>query len=165
MSMYCPNCGANNNKKQNYCRFCGLNLRDTAKSLTSQIVFGEDSNLVKSLSSVKRVMDLALAALAGVLIVCAVGYFFFEMGFGKDMLKMGVVIFFLLETILGTVGYYQRKERSKARANKFEQNTTEQLESKEPVKFPEEKAFAPLPSVVENTTELLPIENKTRKLK
>jgi hypothetical protein len=162
--MFCPNCGAKNNKKQNYCRFCGLNLRDTAKSLTSQLVFGEDSNLVKSLSSVKRVMDLALATLAGVLIVCAVSYFFFDAGFGKGMLKMGVVIFFLLETILGTVGYYQRKERSKARANKFEQDTIEQLESKEAVKALEEKPFEPVPGVTEHSTELLPIVNKTRKI-
>jgi hypothetical protein len=162
--MFCPNCGAKNNKKQNYCRFCGLNLRDTAKSLTSQIVFGEDSNLVKSLSSVKRVIDLALAALAGVLVVCAVGYFFFESGLGKDMMKMGVVIFFLLETILGIVGYYQRQERSKVRANKFEQHPTEQLESKEAVKFLEEKPFEPAPNVIENSTELFPIINKTRKV-
>lgn len=74
--MFCPNCGASNNKKQNYCRFCGLNLQDTAKSLISQIVFGEDSNLAKSLSSVKRHIDLALAVLAGVSIVCAIAYFF-----------------------------------------------------------------------------------------
>jgi hypothetical protein len=161
--MYCPNCGANNSKKQNYCRFCGLNLRDTAKSLTSQIVFGEDSNLVKSLSSVKRVMDFALAVLAGVVIVCGVAYFFFGQGFGKDMMKIGIVIFFLLEAILGIVGYYQRKERSKARAKKFEQNTTEQLESKETVKLLEERPFAPVPSVAENSTELIPIENKTRR--
>src|SRR3712207_546618 len=137
--MFCPNCGAKNNKKQNYCRFCGLNLRDTAKSLTSQIVFGEDSNLVKSLSSVKRFMDLALAALAGVLIVSAIAYFFFDAGSGKGMLKIGVIIFFLLETILGTVGYYQRKARSKARANKFEQGTIEQLGTKEAVESLEEK--------------------------
>jgi uncharacterized membrane protein YvbJ len=165
MDMFCPNCGASNNKKQNYCRFCGLNLRDTAKSLTSQIVFGEDSSLVKSLGSVKRSLDFALAALAGVVIVSAVAYFFFKSGFGKDMMKFGVIIFFLLETVLGAVGYYQRKERSKARAtNKFEQSAGERIESKETARLLEEKPFEPLPSVVENTTELLPLENKTRRL-
>jgi hypothetical protein len=162
--MFCPNCGAKNNRKQNYCRFCGLNLRDAAKSLTSQLVFGEDSNLAKSLGSVKRVIDLALAALAGVVIFCAVAYFFFGSGFGKNMMKMGAVLFFLLEAILGTVGYYQRQERSKTRANKFEQKN-EELESKETVKLLEDKPFEPVPQVVENTTELFPIENRTRKFK
>jgi hypothetical protein len=141
-----------------------LNLRDTEKSLTSQIVFGEDSNLVKSLSSVKRVIDSALAALVGILIVCAVAYFFFGSGFGKNLMKLGVVMFFLLEAVLGAVGYYQRRERSRARANKFEQAGTEQLEPKEAVGFLEEKPFDPVPRVSENTTELLPIGNKTRKV-
>jgi hypothetical protein len=162
--MFCPNCGARNSKKQNYCRFCGLSLRDVTKALISQLAFGEDSNLVKALGSVRRVMDLALASVAGVVIVCAVAYFFFKSGFGKDLMKMGVIIFFLLETILGIVGYYQRKERSKARAQKFEQNKTEPLKSEEAVRFLEEKPLEVVPSVVESPTELLPIENKTRKL-
>lgn len=162
--MFCPNCGASNNKKQNYCRFCGLNLQDTAKSLISQIVFGEDSNLAKSLSSVKRHIDLVLAVLAGVSIVCAIAYFFFGLGFGKDMMKIGIVIFFLLETILGTVGYYLRQERSKAKTNKFEPNPVGQFESKETAKLLEEKPFEPVPSVIENSTELFPVENKTRKI-
>lgn len=162
--MFCPNCGAKNNRKQNYCRYCGLSLRDTAKSLTSQLVFGEDSHWVKSLGSVKRVVDLALAALAGALIVGAVSYFFFDVDFGKGMLKMGVVVFFLLETIMGAVGYYQRKERGKARANKFEQDGVERLGAKETGKCLEEKPFEPVPSVLENSTELLPIVNETRKV-
>ena len=160
--MFCPNCGANNNRKQKYCRFCGLNLEDTAKSLTSQLVFGEDSKLVKSLSSARRVLDFALAALAGVVIVGGVAYFFFDVGFGKNMMKTGVVIFFLLETILGIAGYYQRQERSKARASKFGRDI-EQVESAETVRLVEEKPLAPVPSVVENRTELFPGENRTRK--
>ena len=162
--MYCPNCGASNNKKQNYCRFCGLNLRDTAKSLTNQIVFGEDSDLLKSLSSVKRVIDLASAALAGVLIVYVLAYLFFEPVVGKGVMKVSLGVLFLLKFIQEIIGYYQRKERSKARANKFERGATEQSESKEAAKFPGERPFEPVPSVVENSTELLPIENKTRKL-
>lgn len=161
--MFCPNCGAKNNKKQNYCRYCGLNLRDTAKSLTTQIVFGEDPDLLKSLSSVKRVIDLASAALVGVLLVWVVAYLFVEPGFGKAVMKMSLGIFFLLKFIHEIIGYYQRKVRSKARANKFEQSTIEQVESKETIKFLEEKPFEPVPSVVESSTELFPIENKTRK--
>ncbi len=163
--MFCPNCGSRNNKKQNYCRFCGLNLRDTTRSLISQLAFGEDSSLVKSLSAVKRIIDLALAALAGVVIVCGVAYFFFGASFGRDLMKIGMVVFFLLELILGAVGYFQRQERSKARADKFEQNKTEHLNSKEAVNLLEEKLFVEtVPSVAENSTELLSIESKTRRL-
>ena len=162
--MFCPNCGARNGKKQNYCRFCGLGLRDVTKALISQLAFGEDSDSVKSLGSVRRVIDLALALVAGVIIVSAVAYFFFKSGFGKDLMKMGAVIFLLLETILGAAGYYQRKERSKARARQFEQNKTERLESEEAIRFLEEKPLEVVPSVVEGPTELLPLESKKRKL-
>lgn len=162
--MFCPNCGARNHRRQNYCRYCGLNLRDAAKSLTSQLVFGEDSYWAQSLGSVKRVMDLALAALAGVLIVCAVSYFFFDVDFGKGVLKMGAVLFFLLESLKGAVGYYQRKERSKARADKFGRGKVEQLGAEETGKFLEEKPFETVPSVLENSTELLPVANNTRRV-
>lgn len=162
--MFCPNCGARNNRKQNYCRFCGLNLRDTAKSLISQLAFGEDSDLVKSLSSVKRGIDFTLAALAGVVLVCGVAYFFFGAGFGRGVMRTGMAVFFLLQLILGAVGYYQRKERGKARANRVEQNKAEHLESKEAVPLLEEKPFEAVPNVAERTTELLRVESKTRKL-
>ena len=121
--MFCPNCGANNNKKQNYCRFCGLNLRDTAKSLTNQLVFGEDTNLLKTLSSVKRIVDFASTALVGVLAIGVVAYLFFEQGFGKDLMKISLGVFFLLKIVQEIIGYYQRQKRSKARASKFERNT------------------------------------------
>jgi hypothetical protein len=163
MNMFCPNCGANNNKKQNYCRFCGLNLQDTAKSLTNQLVFGEDSNLLKMLSSVKRIVDFVSTALIGVLVVVVVAYLFSDQGSGKDLMKISLGVFFLLKIIQEIIGYFQRKDRSKAKTNKFEQNAIEQIESKETVRFLEEKPFEPMPSVVDNSTELLPVENKTRK--
>lgn len=162
--MFCPNCGARNNKKQNYCRFCGLNLRDTAKSLISQLAFGEDSGLVKSLSSVRRVIDFALAASAGVVIACGVAYFFFGAGFGRGAMRTGMAVFFLLQLILGAVSYYQRRERGKARANRFEQNQAEQLKPAEAAAYLEEKPFEAVPNAVEHTTELLRVESKTRKL-
>ena len=162
--MFCPNCGARNNRKQNYCRFCGLNLRDTAKSLISQLAFGEDSDLVKALSSARRVIDLALAALAGVVIVCGVAYFFFGASFGRGVMRAGMAVFFLLQLILGAVGYYQRQERAKARADRVEQTEAEQLKSNEAAAYLEEKPFVAVPNAVERTTELLRVESETRKL-
>jgi len=160
--MFCPNCGANNNKKQNYCRFCGLNLQDTTKSLMNQIVFGEDSKSLKKLSSVKRVVDFTSTALIGMLIVGIAAYlFFFDPKFGKDLIKISLGIFFLLKTIQEIIGYFQRRARSENK--RIEPKAAEQFESKETAKLLEEKPFEPVPSVVENSTELFPIENKTRK--
>ena len=161
--MFCPNCGANNNRKQNYCRFCGLNLQETAKSLVNQIVFGEDSKLLKKLSSVKRVVDFTSTALIGMLVVGIAAYlFFFDPKFGKDLIKISLGVFFLLKTIQETISYFQRRARSENK--RFEPQTTEQFESKETARLLEEKPFAPVPSVIENSTELLPGEDRTRKL-
>lgn len=160
--MFCPNCGANNNKKQNYCRFCGLNLQDTAKSLTNQIIFGEDSKSLKKLSFIKRVIDFTSTALIGMLIVgIAVYLFLFDPKFGKDLIKISLGIFFLLKTIQEIIGYFQRRARIENK--RFEPMEAEKFESKETAKLLEEKPFEPVPSVVENSTELFPIENKTRK--
>jgi hypothetical protein len=163
MNMFCPNCGANNNKKQNYCRFCGLNLQETAKSLMNQIVFGEDSKSLKKLSSVKRVVDFTSTALIGMLLVGIAAYlFFFDPKFGKDLIKISLGVFFLLKTIQEIIGYFQRRARSENK--RFEPSGVERFESKETAKLLEEKPFEPVPSVIENSTALFPVENKTRKL-
>jgi hypothetical protein len=161
--MFCPNCGANNNKRQNYCRFCGLNLQESAKSLMNQIVFGEDSKSLKKLSSIKRVVDFTSTALIGMLVVGIAAYlFFFDPKFGKDLIKISLGVFFLLKTIQEIIGYFQRQARSENK--RFEPNVVERFESKETAKLLEEKPFEPVPSVIENSTELFPAENKTRKL-
>lgn len=159
--MFCPNCGAGNNKKQNYCRFCGLNLQDTAKSLMSQIVFGEDSKSLKKLSSVKRVVDFTSTALIGMLVVGIAAYlFFFDPKFGKDLIKISLGVFFLLKTIQEIIGYFQRRARSENK--RFEPKAAERFESKETARLLEEKPFEPVPSVTERSTELLPTEKRAR---
>jgi predicted amidophosphoribosyltransferase len=161
--MFCPNCGANNNRKQNYCRFCGLNLQGTAKSLMNQIVFGEDSKSLKKLSSIKRAVDFTSTALIGMLIVGIAAYLFFiDPKFGKDLIKISLGIFFLLKTIQEVIGYFQRRARSKNK--RFEPKVAEQFESKETARLLEERPLEPVPSVIENSTELFPVENRTRKL-
>ena len=161
--MFCPNCGANNNKKQNYCRFCGLNLQETAKSLMNQIVFGEDSKSLRRLGSVKRVVDFTSTALIGVLVVgIAASLFFFDPKFGKDLIKISLGVFFLLKTIQEIIGYFQRRARSENK--RLEPNGVERFESKETAELLEEKSFEPVPSVIENSTELFPVENRRRKL-
>lgn len=160
--MFCPNCGASNSKKQKYCRFCGLNLEDTSKSLMNQLIFGEDSKLLKTLSSTRRTVDSASTVLVEVTIVGLVAYYFFAADFGKDLVKLSLGFFFLLKIIREIIGYFQRRERSRWQTNKFGRNT-EQLESGGVARLPEQRPFEPAPNVVENATELLPIENSTRK--
>lgn len=163
--MFCPNCSAKNDEKQNYCRFCGLNLQATAKSLTTQIVHGDNSDSLKKLSAVKRAVDFASALLVGTLIISIIADIFFRIEFGKGLLSIIVGLFVLIQIAQGIIGYFQREDRSKSTTEKLKPNEVEHFESKENAKLLEEKPFEPVGSVTENSTELFPIENETRKLK
>lgn len=162
--MFCPNCGANNPKKQNYCRFCGLNLQETTKSLMNQIVFGEDSKRLQTLRPVKRVVDFTSTVLVGALFVGAVAFLFFDQNFGKDLMKVSLGILILFQIVQGAIRYLQRQELSKVESKRFGPSKIEQSESKETAKLLEQKPFEPVPSVIENSTELFPLENKSRNL-
>jgi hypothetical protein len=128
----------------------------------SQLAFGEDSNLLKTLRSVRRVVDFASAALVGVIIVGVAASLFLGQGLGQNLMKVGLGVFLLLKLIQEVVGYYQRRERGKAGASKFEQQGSEQLGARATSRLLEEKPREALPSVVDNSTELLPLNNKAR---
>lgn len=161
--MFCPNCGASNNKKQNYCRFCRLNLRDTAKSLKDQIVFGEESALLKKLSTVRRAVDVLSTVVIGVLLAGIAAYLFFiDQKFGMDLIKISLVVFFGLKTVQETIGYFQRRAR---KGNKtLEPTRGTELEGAPTAKLLEDRPFEPAHSVVEEPTELLNAEKETAKL-
>ena len=161
--MFCPNCGAKNDEKQNYCRFCGLNLQSTAKSLTTQIIHGENSDSLKKMRAVKRTVDFASALLVGVWIAAVVADIFFRIEFSKDLLIISLGLFILFQIIQAAVGYFQRNDETESKTKKFKPNEVEHFEAKETGKLLEERPFEPVASVTENSTELFPIENKTRK--
>ena len=113
--MFCSNCGAKNDKKQNYCRFCGLDVRDTSRSLTTQLAFGKDSDSLKKLRTVKRTVDIASAILVAVWITAAVADIFFMVEFGSLIMRISLGLFILFQVVQGAVGYIQRKERNKTK--------------------------------------------------
>ena len=57
-NVFCPNCGAKNTIEQNFCRFCGLNLQETTKSLVAQVTFGKNANELKQLRLIKKFTEL-----------------------------------------------------------------------------------------------------------
>lgn len=160
--MFCPNCGANNHRGQNYCRFCGLNLQDAERSLTHQLAFGEDSNLLKTLRSVRRALDFASAVLVGVIVVGVMAYLFLGQSLGLNPMKAGLGVFLLLKTIQEVVGYYQRRERAKAGASEFGGRRDERLGARVTSRLLEERPREVIPSVAEHSTELLPLNHKAR---
>lgn len=161
--MFCPNCGAQNSSRQNYCRFCRLNLQKAAQSLTSQLVFGEEAQRLKTLSAIRRAADFALTVLVGAALIGLIAYLTSAPDFGKSLIKICLASFILLNIARELVAYFQRQERSESEVAEGELETPERFEQRDTNQLLEEKPFQPAAHIIENSTKLLPLENKTRK--
>lgn len=164
--MYCPNCSAQNDKNQNFCRFCGLNLEETAKSLKHQLSFGQKAAKLKELDKLKRITGYTSICLIVffVLGILALSFFDFDKTTFKSFIKISLGIYFVFYFSQKSMKYYQQQKTQDNSPHTF---PTEQsaFGSKETSKLLEEKSFIPISSVTDNSTELLYTENQTRKLR
>lgn len=166
--MFCPNCGANNTTEQNFCRSCGLNLEDTAKSLLTQIPSAESANLLKREQMLEKFGNFAFGGFGIVLFFAVSGIIYAIITgmilSGKNPLFGILLTAFIIFATL-TLAYVVFNEDLKEKKKKLKLQTQKELaEPKTTGKLLEEKPFEPVPSVVENSTELFPVENKTTKL-
>ncbi len=163
--MFCPNCGTNNSTEQKFCRSCGINLGIIAESLLLQLTSAQNANS----SKIENFKDFAfsrfgLVLLIGVILMIS-GIFFKviltdnDVSFGTSLIFItvftGLIIFF--------VSFIESVKEKKAGINPA--LTSELTEAKDTDKLLEEKPFEPVQSVAENSTELLSVKNKTRKIK
>lgn len=167
--MYCPNCSAKNDKNQNYCRFCGLNIEETAKSLKLQLSFGKEAQTLKELNFLKQAINYIPTCLIALLVIGIMSLIYFD-SFSKDtvktLIKASVGIYFVFYLLQETLSYFLKKKINRTQPTGIERFSDEQkiFEPKETNKLLEEKVFTPASSVTENSTELLLTENRTRKL-
>lgn len=160
--MYCPNCGSDNKKTQNYCRFCGLNLVETAKSLKTQLAFGEKACALKKSDNLKRVLSNTSVVLVTASFIGLILVLLFDRSYLGLLAQYSLGIFMLLQLlrfVIDKVGENIVNRQNPVAAD----DSVRQFESKKTGKLIEEKPFEPFGSVVENSTELLAVENKTRK--
>jgi hypothetical protein len=154
--MYCPSCGSQNKKKQNYCRYCGLHLPDIEKLFSNQLIFGKDSKQLKKLRNVGEFLKYAQIF---VFVLLAWGIFEIatsDFDGGKDLIKISVVSFFLIQMIRGVIGYFQRQnQRKNFREIVSIDAKQSEFEVKETNKLIEEKAFSPISGLTDRSTELL----------
>lgn len=165
--MFCPNCGAQNSTGQNFCRSCGFNLEDTAKSLLLQVPSAERAEVLRREKSLERFGSFVWSGF-GIVCLIAVGallYTIFDkmVWSGKNpfagILFAAFIIFATFSLIY--VFFNENLKEKKKKLGVREQNGLS--EPKTTGKLLEEKPFEPVGSVVENSTELLLTENKTRK--
>lgn len=164
--MYCPNCGCENSKNQNFCRYCGLNLTDAAKSLKLQLSFGERAYKLQKSDKIKRISNRLNEILLIGLVVGFIAVFLTDIDKTKQFLKISIAVYLLFQIGLWFVNYLQKEETKRNVANEIEagEAVNPVFETKETTQLLEEKKFEPaLPTITENSTELLLVENKTRK--
>lgn len=168
--IFCPNCSAKNKIEQNFCRFCGFNLQDAAKSLVRQLSVDKNARRFNQLKVIKRLTDFTSLGLA---ILAASGLIFYIYAVLTNMVFSGKrVLFglFLIYMVLeSAILFFRRMKRRKIIADEAK---TDQLPgSDEPEKIKtakmiEERPFMPaaaVAGVTENSTELLFAENRTGK--
>lgn len=156
--MYCPNCGNKNSEDQNFCRTCGLGLEKIAQSLTEQL----PTVAVRSLQERKdRLERLGVASLS-IFGVGIVSFFLYNI-FSKLLISQGVVvaslavlaaIVFMGSGLASVILFAKAKELKEAAGKR-------QLElSSEPTGKLLESHEQPVFSVVDRTTNLLPVDAK-----
>jgi len=165
-NIFCPNCGANNNIEQNFCRFCSLNLQETTTSLTAQLTLGTNAGQLKKLELIKKISDFSSIGLT-VIIAAGILIYLYSILAGTSFngwkLFFGIGLPFLFLEMAtqylrrkNTTGYWEELNKT----NSLKQNG---VHNRETAKLLEEKPFAPVGSMTEDSTRLLFVENKTKK--
>jgi uncharacterized membrane protein len=171
--MFCPNCGANNSTEQKFCRSCGLNLEQTAASLLEQIPSAESAKILRHEKFVEKFGAVALGGFGLVLAtgIAAIIYTIVtRMIIGQGKVFFGVLLIaFLIFAFLSLVfvifkeDLKERKQRSNPAARQEGRENELPSASRDTAKLLEDKAFEPVASVAEPTTDLLYVEQKTKK--
>jgi hypothetical protein len=164
--MFCPNCGQENSTEQKFCRKCGLNLEKSAASLVEQMPEG----LLPGTGDRRLEMlgNIAFGGL-GLVVVAGVAGMIYVIAQKFILSGTGVVtgIFFILLLIFAMLGLTYvvlNESRKEKRLSNRIANKPEAIESPDTARLLETGDFQPVSSVVEDTTDLLKIEAKTRKL-
>jgi len=162
--MYCPNCAQENSTEQKFCRKCGLNLERSAESLLEQ---RPDRDAVISNRRLERFGNIAFGGLGlvGFTAVAAMLYTivtkFILTGTG---VAFGVILSFLLIfAVLGLVYVVLNEVKKEKRSKVSAANMIEKVNGPDTARLLESREFEPIPSITENTTDLLKVEAKTRK--
>ena len=162
--MFCPNCGGENRSEQNYCRTCGLKLDAITQAVAEQRPLSEYAQLQrrKELFEKLGLFSISVAALIGLGLLLAKVTYYKLILFGPEVLfwsAFGALVFFGLLSV-----FFFNYPKVVMNFDKINPrlNTADPPAADPTQKLIEDRPFEPVPSVTENTTDLLPIKNSKR---
>jgi hypothetical protein len=102
--MFCPNCGAQNEGAQHYCRMCGLGLDAISADLTAQNPSPEMALLLKKQKRIEKlgVFSLSISGIIGLSLLLSVAVYYKLAILGPEILfgsAIGALILFVLVSI------------------------------------------------------------------
>lgn len=162
--MFCPNCGNKNSVNQRFCRSCGLGLERVSQSLTEQLPNASALSLQQQKEKYQR-LGMAALSVFGV----GVGSFILYLVFYKLMVSQGKVLAGLgVLAFLIVIGCGLASVILFARANEVKEVPAPRIDQaglspeRSTQELLSEAKPAPLFSVAERTTNLLPVQNEKK---
>ncbi|MGQ0543217.1 MAG: zinc-ribbon domain-containing protein [Blastocatellia bacterium] len=165
--MFCPSCGAKNSTEQKFCRSCGMNLEQTTLSLLEQFPSAQRANLQRQERMLERLGQIAFGGF-GVVILTAVGAIIYMIitkmiltgiNFWSGILLVAFIFFAAL-----SLAYVIFNESLGEKKKIMKSNIMPEIDiPKNTERLLNESSIQSAQSITENTTELLPLENRTRK--
>jgi uncharacterized membrane protein YvbJ len=167
--MFCPNCAAQNNASQHYCRTCGIKLDEIAESLASQRPSEEFARLMqrKRRFELAGILCLSTAGIIGLCLVIAAVFYYKLQWVGPELLFRSASIALVLFTLLSGIflSYPKIAKKFESLKSRVPNPPKNEVEAVTTSKLIEDRPFEPIPSATEDSTELLPIRSKTTKLR
>jgi len=156
--MFCPNCAAQNNDAQHYCRTCGLKLDAILREVAEQFPSEEYAVLArrKRAFEVVGMFSLSVSALIGVMLLLGKVFYYKLILFGPDVLfysAFGALILFGLLSVFffNYPTLFMKFDKVNPRQLTVPETNDEKLDTNKLLTDPN---FEPA-SVIEHTTELL----------
>jgi len=163
--MFCPACGSNNSTDQRFCRKCGLNLESSAKSLVEQFSASQREDLDSREHRIEKFGQVAFGGFVFVIAIVVLGLVYAildRMVFSGNNPFVGILLMAFVIFAMLTLTYVFFREDLIAKGQK-----PPAVETVPELSLPtttgrllDESKFEPIPSVTENTTNLLPRESR-----
>jgi hypothetical protein len=164
--MFCPNCGAENPAEQNFCRSCGLNLNAVTLAISEQFPSEEYAQLQrrKALFEKLGTFSLSISGIIAISFVIFVAAWYKMILLGPEVLfwsGFAALIAFLLLSIFffNYPKFFMKFERPDLN----QRNTSKPEIAAPTAKLIDDRPFDPVPSVTDDSTELLPAAKVRRR--